>query len=86
MAQRPAWAIRNDKIIHDNFEFDWNGGFAVSQKQKNINNLHGAIKRRTGEEALEISSKGLIQLGKDIGAFSLKLNGVYLENVFQLKN
>ena len=83
MAKRPAWTIRNDKIVHDDFEFEWNGGFAVSQKQKNIKNLHNAIKRITEEEALEISSKGLIQRGKDIGAFSLKLNSAYLENVFQ---
>lgn len=83
MAKRPAWTIKNNKVICKEFEFEWNGGFAIVQKQKNIANLHNSIKNVTDETALEVSSKGTVALGKNIGAFSLKYNGIPLENVFQ---
>lgn len=83
MAKRPAWSIRNDRVICEEFEFKWNGGFAITQKQKNISNLHASIKEVMNESALEISSKGLVPLGRDIGAFSLRYNEFSLENIFQ---
>lgn len=83
LARRPAWTIRSDSVICEEFEFEWNGGFAIVQKQKNIANLHAAIREQTKERALEISSKGMIPLGKEIGAFSLKYHGGSLENIFQ---
>ena len=83
MAKRPAWTIENNRVICKEFEFEWNGGFSITQKQKNIKNLHNSIIKETNESVLEVSSKGLTQLGKDIGAFSLKYNEVPLENVFQ---
>lgn len=83
MAKRPAWTIKDNKVICEEFEFEWNGGFALVQKQKNIANLHNSIKMSKGETALEVSSKGTDLLGKNIGAFSLKYNGISLENVFQ---
>lgn len=83
MATRPAWTIHDGKIIKEDFDFAWNGGFAISQKQKNINALHTAIKKAKGEEALEVSSKSTVSLGKELSAFSLQLSGVYLENIFQ---
>lgn len=83
LAKRPAWSIRDDSVIYEMFEFEWNGGFAITQKQKNVANLHASIREITNESALEISSKGLVPLGKKIGAFSLKYNGITLENVFQ---
>lgn len=83
MAKRPAWSIRDDRVICGEFDFEWNGGFALVQKQKNISNLHASIKNIMNESALEISSKGTVPLGKNIGAFSLKYNGVSLENIFQ---
>ncbi len=82
MATRPSWTIHNGKVICKSFEFQWNGGFAITQKQKNIVNLHQAIKNVCNESALEVSSKGG-DFGKSIGAFSLKVNGIYLENIFQ---
>ena len=33
--------------------------------------------------ALEVSSKSEVRVGKEIGAFSLELDGIFLENVFQ---
>lgn len=32
MAIRPAWTIKDNQVIYENFEFPWNGVFAVSQK------------------------------------------------------
>lgn len=83
MALRPAWTISEGKIIHRDFSFVWNPGFALTQKQKNIRNLHEAISAQNGETALEISSKGTVELGRNIGAFALKINGIALENIFQ---
>lgn len=83
MATRPAWTIKNNTIVKEGFDFIWNGGFALTQKQKNINALHQAIKDRTGELSLDISSKSTVIIGKDLSAFSLKLSGIYLENIFQ---
>ena len=40
----------------------------------------------TKKNALEVSSKGTVLLGKNIGAFSLKYNGIPLENIFQSSN
>lgn len=83
MAKRPAWTIENGKIIRKDFEFAWNGGFAISQKRKNINALHQAIEDATGQTALEISSKGEVELGNQLSAFKMKTTGVFIENVFQ---
>lgn len=83
MAQRPAWTIKDDFIHVEYFEFQWNGGFALSQKQKNINNLHQAIFNKYKEECLEVSSKSNLELGKRASAFNLKYNGHYVENIFQ---
>ena len=83
MAKRPAWTIENGKIIRKDFEFAWNGGFAISQKRKNINALHQAIEDATGQTSLEISSKGEVELGNQLSAFNMKTTGVFIENVFQ---
>ena len=83
MAKRPAWTIENGKIISKDFEFAWNGGFAISQKRKNINALHQSIADATGQTALEISSKGEVELGNQLSAFKMKTTGVFIENVFQ---
>ncbi len=83
MTERPAWKFDGKNVIRGTYKFEWNGGFAVSQKRKNINALHESIKRGTGETALEISTKSEVDLGADLSAFVLKLDGVLLECVFQ---
>lgn len=83
MAKRPAWTIKNGIVICREFDFAWNGGFAVSQKRKNINALHKSIVDATGQTALEISSKGEVELGNQLSAFNMQTNGVFIENVFQ---
>ena len=83
MAIRPAWTIKDGKVIREDFEFAWNGGFAVTQKQKNIKALHQAILDTKGERALEISTKGMEEPGNSLSAFNLTLGGKYIENIFQ---
>ncbi len=83
MANRPAWTIDDNKIITESFEFKWNGGFAVSQKKKNVIALHNSIKETTGKLSLEVSTKGDEELGNKFSAFNLKLDDIYLENIFQ---
>ena len=83
MAKRPAWTIENGNVVCRDFDFVWNGGFAVSQKRKNINALHQAIEAATGQKVLEISSKGEVELGTQLNAFNMKTDGVYIENIFQ---
>lgn len=83
MAKRPAWTIHNEKILSREFDFTWNGGFAASQKKKNIINLHNAIKQYEDGEILEVSTKSNSCIGNKLSAFNLKLNEYYLENVFQ---
>lgn len=82
MAERPAWTVTN-YVKRELFSFDWNGGFAISQKKKNINNLHSAIRRKYNQNVLEISTKSDIELGQRLSAFCLKINDYYLENIFQ---
>ncbi len=83
MALRPAWTIKDGKVVGKEFEFQWNGGFAITQKQKNIKNLHQSIEKSTGDTALEISSKSLEPIGAQLSAFELKIGNKYLENIFQ---
>ena len=83
MAKRPAWSVQDDVVICENFDFMWSGGFSITQKQKNIRALHQSIYELKHEKALEVSSKSEVRVGKEIGAFSLELDGIFLENVFQ---
>jgi len=92
MANRPVFVISNSKPYYKcvNVEFVYNGGFAVSQKQKNIVAIHEAFERKNPSvNVLEISSKSLQPLGVSLSAFNLlkKVPSIELripvENVFQ---
>lgn len=92
MAQRPVFVPGRRKNSPEVFqtEFSWSGGFAASQKQKNIAALHEAFARRFPEKkVLEISSKSLEPLGVRLSAFNLTKfvpelgRSVPLECVFQ---
>lgn len=75
MATRPVYVpdVRAPFVKAYSPEFTWNGGFAVSQKQKNIAALHSAHHRRFPESRiLEISSKSRQELGIKLSAFNLK--------------
>lgn len=75
MAERPVYIVKTRKPFYEavNMEFAWNGGFAVSQKQKNITALHAAFSSSfPGKKVLEISSKSMQEGGKALSAFSLQ--------------
>lgn len=94
MAKRPIFLVTNEPPYYRCFysTFQWNGGFAKSQKQKNIKALHDSYTRLPiGNEKrlLEISSASPDDTGIALSAFNLKkfvpsLNkSVNLECVFQ---
>jgi hypothetical protein len=83
MATRPAWTIRNNRVVSGYFDFEWFPGFSVSQKQRSISSLHKEIIAQTKGVPLEVSTKSIYQLGYDLSAFSLKLEGKTLENIYQ---
>ncbi len=64
--------------------FNGSQAFLWLRKQRSIVALHNAIKSANKDATpLEISTKGLIDLGVKLSAFNLKLNGYTLENIFQ---
>jgi len=84
MAERPAFYIHQGKVVSEIFSFEWFPGFAVSQKQKSMESLHDAIRKKDATaRPLEISTKSKEPLGRKLSAFHLELNHHTLENVFQ---
>lgn len=92
MAKRPVF-IPQGKVPFARAietEFSWNGGFAPSQKQKNIRALHRAfLAAHPDARVLEISSKSMQENGPALSAFALAKyvpalgRSVPVENVFQ---
>ena len=75
MAQRPVFVPFKKAPFTDVFmtEFTWNSGLSVSQKRKNVVDLHQAFQKRFPQrKILEISSKSLDDLGVQLSAFNLK--------------
>ncbi len=92
MAQRPVFLPKQNSPFSNvvPVEFHWNGGFAVSQKQKNVKDLHEGFRRLfPNRNILEISSKSLCEEGVALSAFNLKKfvpsleKNISLECVFQ---
>lgn len=92
MAVRPVYIPKNSAPFYDvvNIEFKWNGGFAVSQKQKNIKAIHDGFRLIYPDaNPLEISSKSLIEAGVKLSAFNLMKyvpeldRSIPVENVYQ---
>jgi len=75
MAKRPVF-ITWKTIPYADFrkvEFAWNGGFALSQSQKNVKGLHEAFNAiYPDQKVLEISSKSMQEIGVKLSAFSLQ--------------
>ena len=74
MASRPIFVVNSKPPYYKaiNVEFEWSGGFAKSQSQKNIIALHNNFTAEFPEHRiLEISSKSLQELGTKLSAFSL---------------
>jgi len=83
MAQRPVFLpLEEGKSLVREFsvEFKWHPGLSVSQKQKSIQSLHQAAKKRIQKQnILEISSKSETESGRLLSAFALSFvlkNGV----------
>lgn len=92
MAVRPIYVPKNSAPFYEvvNIEFKWNGGFAVSQKQKNIKAIHdGFMLIYPDGKPLEISSKSLVETGVKLSAFNLMKyvpeldRSIPVENVYQ---
>lgn len=92
MAVRPVYVPKNSAPFYEvvNIEFKWNGGFAVSQKQKNIKAIHdGFMLIYPDGKPLEISSKSLVETGVKLSAFNLMKyvpeldRSIPVENVYQ---
>ena len=91
MATRPIFfatdsaPFSGDRLV----DFTWHPGFAISQKQKSISELHQvAVSNGVCQNPLEISSKSESALGRALSAFNLKAkmgNGrnVWVENMYQ---
>ena len=90
MAKRQVFiqSSEGDFFKEEIFEFKFYTGFAISQKQKSISELHSVIKDKYPDmEVLEVSSKSNNSLGKELSAFNLQYedNGkrFFIENIFQ---
>lgn len=74
MANRPVFSVSLDAqlICRNNIDFQWFGGFALSQKRKCIASLHHSyLALHLGQRILEISSKSENELGVKLSAFNL---------------
>ena len=92
MARRPVYMVSDAApyFVCETVEFTYNGGFAVSQKQKNIAAIHASFSRAyPAARILEISTKSLQPLGVELSAFRLLKEvpslgyKIPVENVFQ---
>ncbi|MEZ8613483.1 DUF6977 family protein [Vibrio sp. 10N.239.311.D11] len=91
MAKRPIYTPKDSFpfVSEQLAEFKWHAGFAVSQKQKSIEELHSAaIESLSCVKPLEVSSKSGNPIGVELSAFNLKVqmnNGkeFSVENIFQ---
>lgn len=73
-AIRPAFFCIENSLYKQNFEFDYFGGFAESQKQKCISSFHDEIqKRNSSAKILEVSRKSPNILGNLLSAFNLNI-------------
>lgn len=77
MAKRSVYRVSNelDNYVEEiNVEFTWYAGFAVSQKQKTIRDLHYKYSSLfPNDKVLEISSKSENELGVKLSAFNLMI-------------
>lgn len=75
MAKRPVFIVKNSFPFYEikEIEFEFYSGFAVSQRQKSIRELHNSFKKENPEVVLEISTKSSEGLGVALSAFNLPL-------------
>ena len=85
MATKMCFAVGKDRAFEERIiEFEYIKGMAFSQKQKNVLSFHKSIQAMfPNSRIIEISTKSQSQLGVNLSAFNLKLDGYPLECVFQ---
>ncbi len=74
MTQRPVFIPSNGEaalVVERSFAFKWSGGFAPSQKRKNISALHEAALEVGLTPVLEVSTKSDSDIGQSLSAFNL---------------
>jgi len=83
MAERPIFVpvtIGTELVREIFLQIQWHPGFAPSQKEKNIDELHGAAKIAGYAPLLEISTKSKRKSGQHLSAFHLKVKtGLHAE-------
>lgn len=87
MATRPIF-IPNSNVVgvtEKMLEFQWHSGFAVSQKQKSVEELHQVAKQHGLVHILEASSKSLLELGTKLSAFNLTIETRKKNNKFTVE-
>jgi len=75
MARRPIFVLSHlttELVSEIELPLLWHSGFAPSQKQKNIVELHAAAKDRGYWPLLEVSTKSFDEVGQRLSAFNLK--------------
>jgi hypothetical protein len=91
MAERPVYipAPESPRLVEERyFTIKWHPGFAASQKEKNIEELHRAAGARGLCPLLEISSKSGLKTGRHMSAFHMtadtkQFGAIRLELAFQ---
>jgi|SRR5712692_1185556 len=90
MAERPIFVPEPDEdhLVNEVVvSIRWHGGFSVSQKRKNVAELHKAAAKAGFSPVLEISSKSTSKVGQHLSAFHLKVRKnnreIPLESAFQ---
>ena len=82
-----AFYLRDNKIYEKEYTFDFYPGFSSTQKQKNIESFHSALKFDGINEVLEISRKSSNPIGSKLSAFNLMIeifgNKYPIECVYQ---
>ena len=76
MAERPVFIPigKPDHFVEDVLvDFDWNPGFAPTQKKKNVIALHESAEKEGLSPLLEVSTKSEKPLGRKLSAFNLKI-------------
>jgi hypothetical protein len=76
MTSRPVFlpSVQPDVLFGEVVvSFAWHSGFAPSQKQKNVVALHAAAKQQGLAPLLEVSTKSLDSLGRELSAFNFEV-------------
>ena len=84
MARKKVFIGNKDGFFEDEVVYKFYPGFAVSQKQKNVDSIEAAIKfKNPHANVLEVSSKSRNKLGIELSAFNLKLGNIAVESIYQ---